>query len=86
LFREFQGGRALKKSQHVVANPKGGWSVLRSGAARATRVFDNKEDAVGFAKRLAKKDSAELYVHRRDGTIQERDSYGRDPAPPTDRR
>ena len=76
----------MKNDQHVVPNPKGGWSVLRSGAARATRVFDNKEDAVGFARRLAKKDSAEFYVHRRDGTIQERDSYGQNPFPPNDRR
>jgi hypothetical protein len=66
----------LKKSQHVVSNPNGGWSVLRSGAARATRVFDNKEDAVSFARTLAEKERTELYVHRRDGTIQQRDSYG----------
>jgi Uncharacterized protein conserved in bacteria (DUF2188) len=77
---------ALKNDQHVVPNPKGGWSVLRSGASRATRVFDNKEEAVGFAKKRAKKDSAELYVHRRDGTIQERDSYGRNQFPPIDKR
>jgi hypothetical protein len=67
----------------VVASPKGGWRVLRSGAARATRVFENKEDAVGFAEKLARKDSAQLYVHRRDGTIQKRDSYEQDPLPPT---
>ena len=69
------GGTALKKSQHVVSNPNGGWSVLRSGASRATRVFDNQADAVSYAKMLAEKEGTELYVHRRDGTIQERDSF-----------
>jgi hypothetical protein len=76
----------LKNDQHVVPNPKGGWSVLRSGAARATRVFETQKDAVTFAKKQARKESAELYIHRRDGTIQERDSYGRDPSPPKDKR
>jgi hypothetical protein len=76
----------LKNDHHVVRNPKGGWSVLRSGASRATRVFRTQKDAVSFAKKQARKDSTELYVHRRDGTIQERDSYGQDPCPPRDRR
>jgi Uncharacterized protein conserved in bacteria (DUF2188) len=76
----------LKNGHHVVPNPKGGWSVVRSGASRATRVFDSQQDALGFAKKLAKKESAELYVHRRDGTIQERDSYRQDRLPPSDRR
>ena len=75
-----------KQSQHVVPNSEGRWRVLRSGAARATRVFESKEDAVGFAKTRAKKAHADVYVHRRDGTIQERDNYGQDPAPSKDRR
>ena len=75
-----------KQSQHVVPNSEGRWRVLRSGAARATRVFESKEDAVGFAKTRAKKAHADVYVHRRDGTIQERDSYGQDPVPSKDRR
>ena len=75
-----------KNSQHVVPNSEGRWRVLRSGASRATRVFESKEDAVGFAKTRAKRAHADVYVHRRDGTIQERDSYGQDPVPSRDRR
>jgi hypothetical protein len=60
--------------------------VRQSGAARATRVFDRQEDAVKYARDIAKKDSTELYVHRRDGTIREKDSYGHDPCPPGDKR
>lgn len=67
----------MSKSQHVVANAKGGWSVRQYGADRATRVFDRQEDAVRFARGIAKKESSELFVHRRDGTILARDSYGR---------
>jgi hypothetical protein len=75
-----------KNSQHVVPSSKGGWRVVRSGAARAARVFDSKEEALGFARTQAKKAHADVYVHRRDGTVQERDSYGQDPLPPRDHR
>jgi Uncharacterized protein conserved in bacteria (DUF2188) len=76
----------MKRDQHVVANPRGGWSVRHTGAARASRVFERQEDAVRYARQVAKRESTELYIHRRDGTIKERDSYGHDPLPPKDRR
>lgn len=69
----------MKNDQHVVPNPKGGWSVVRSGATRATRVFTSQQDALSFAKSLAEKERAELYIHRRDGTIQEKGSYRQGP-------
>jgi hypothetical protein len=52
------------KSQHVVPNSKGEWVVRRSGSARATRVFETRHGAVKYAKRLAQKSGAELYIHR----------------------
>jgi hypothetical protein len=75
----------MKKDQHVVANPRGGWSVRHTGAARATRVFESQKDAVDYARGIARKKSSELYIHRRDGTIKEKSSYGKDPFPPRDR-
>jgi hypothetical protein len=76
----------MTKDQHVVPNPRGGWSVRHTGATRATRVFDTQEDAVQYARDVAKRESAELYVHRRDGTIKQKDSYGSDPFPPGHKR
>lgn len=75
-----------KTTRHVVPNPKGGWSVRQSGSSRATKVFDSQADAVRFAKDAAKKEATELYVHRSDGTIRQKDSYARDPFPPRDKR
>jgi uncharacterized protein YdaT len=75
-----------KTSQHVVPHPKGGWSVRQSGASRATRVFANQSDAVRFAQKVAREERTELYVHRKDGTVRQKDSYGADPYPPRDRR
>lgn len=71
-----------KTGRHVVSSPKGGWAVRKSGAERATRVFGTQEAAEKFARNLAKKEHAELYIHRKDGTIRKRDSYGRDFHPP----
>jgi len=73
-------------SKHVVPRPAGGWAVKNSGAARATRTFDTQAEAIKFGRSAAKKDNAEFYVHGKDGTIKQKDSYGRDPLPPKDRR
>jgi Uncharacterized protein conserved in bacteria (DUF2188) len=66
------------KSVHVVSNPSGGWSVRKSGANRATRVFSTQTDAIGFARKTAKAQHSELYVHGSNGQIRERNSYGND--------
>ncbi|WEK05615.1 MAG: DUF2188 domain-containing protein [Candidatus Devosia phytovorans] len=71
-----------KRSQHVVPNPNGGWSVRRYGAERASGVFKTQADAIKRGTELAKREGAELYVHRADGTIREKNSYGNDPHPP----
>ena len=67
--------------QHVVPHQGGGWAVRRSGASRASRVFETQDDAVTYAKQLACKEGAELYIHRGDGTITNRDSCGADSMP-----
>jgi hypothetical protein len=71
-----------KNSQHVIPNPKGGWSVKKGGASRATKVFDTQEGAITFARKISRNQGSELYVHKRDGTVRSKDSYGNDPFPP----
>jgi hypothetical protein len=66
---------AATSGQHVVANTRGGWSVRRTGSQRATKVFDNEDDAIRFAREKAREARGDLYVHRRDGTVRERDTY-----------
>ncbi len=74
-----------RNTQHVVKNPNGGWSVKRGGALRATKTFDTQKEAISYARELSKNQGSELYVHKRDGTIQSKDSYGNDPHPPMDK-
>lgn len=75
-----------KRSQHVVKNPDGGWSVKKGGSTKATKVHRTQEDAIEHGRSIAKNQKAEFYIHGRDGKIREKDSYGRDPNPPRDKR
>lgn len=72
-----------KRSNHVVPSSKpGGWAVKKAGSIRATKSFSQKEEAVKFARELSRREMTELYIHKKDGTVQERNSYGKDPFPP----
>lgn len=74
-----------KKSFHVVPNPKGGWSVKKAGAEKASKTFSKKDDATGYAQGVSKRDGSELVIHGKDGRIQTKDSHGHDPYPPMDK-
>ena len=63
-----------KYGQHVVPNT-GGWSVKRAGAGKASSVHKTQAEAIDAARRLARKQQTELYIHGRDGRIIERSSY-----------
>ncbi|CAN5283497.1 DUF2188 domain-containing protein [soil metagenome] len=75
-----------KISKHVVPNPAGGWAVKNSGATRASRTFGTQAEAVEYGRAAAKRTHSELYVHGRDGTIKNKNSYGADPFPPKDKK
>jgi hypothetical protein len=67
------------KAQHVV--PRGGkWTVLRTGAERASGIYATQKEAVAAARRIARTHGTELYIHGRDGRIRERDSFGAGPS------
>ena len=53
----------------------------KTGADRATRTFDTQGEAEKEARRIARDQQTEVYIHGRDGRIRERTSYGRDPFP-----
>lgn len=59
------------KAQHVIPNGRK-WSVRRTDAERASRVFATQEAALGEAKRLAANQAVTIYVHGRDGRIAQR--------------
>lgn len=66
------------KSHHVVPHGED-WAVRRNGADRASRQFDNKQDAIDWAREKSRQQGTELFIHNRDGQISQRDSHGHDP-------
>lgn len=74
-----------KKNQHVVHRPDG-WAVRGEGNTKDTVKTETKREAIEAAKEIAKNNGAEVVIHGKDGKIQDKDSYGRDPNPPKDRK
>jgi hypothetical protein len=75
-----------KTQKHVVPSTSGGWAVRNSNSVRASKLFPTQDAAVSYAREAAKRERTELFVHGRDGMIKERNSYGRDPLPPRDKK
>lgn len=71
----------MRTSHHVVPSG-GGWSVKKGGSDRASKTFPTKGLAVDFARNVSRNQHSELYIHRKDGTIQQKDSHGGDHYPP----
>ncbi|RFP76051.1 DUF2188 domain-containing protein [Hydrogenophaga borbori] len=74
-----------KKDIHVVPH-KDGWATKTEGASRAGVVVNTQKAAIERAREQAKRERAEVVIHRKDGTIRDSDSYGNDPNPPKDRK
>jgi type IV secretory pathway TrbL component len=74
-----------QNSQHVVKDDDG-WAVKKGGSMRATRHFDTQQEAIEWARNVAKRQKAEFYIHGKDGRIRSKDSYGNDANPPKDKR
>lgn len=75
-----------KTGQHIVKNPSGGWAVKKGGSSKATKIYNTKDEAVEHGKQIAKNQKTELYIHGKDGKIQDKNSYGNDPYPPKDKK
>lgn len=46
----------------------------------------SQHSSIDKAVPKAKQNQSEVVIHRRDGTIRDSDSYGRDPNPPKDKK
>lgn len=70
------------KNQHVTPHPNGGWQVKGAGNSRATVRTGTQKSAITIARSIAQNQKSELVVHRSNGTIRQKNSYGNDPYPP----
>ncbi|MCQ2960391.1 MAG: DUF2188 domain-containing protein [Bacteroidales bacterium] len=75
-----------RKEVHIVPNKKrGGWDTKNNNAERASKHFDTKQEAMIWGRTSAMNKGAELIPHKKDGKIQNPNSYGNDPCPPKDK-
>ena len=72
----------MAKQHHVVPNPNGGWDVKKENAERASNHFDTKQPAIDKARNISQNQGSELYIHGKNGQIQQKDSHGNDKFPP----
>lgn len=74
-----------KKNVHVV--PSGTlWQVKQEGASTPTSTHRTQNAATEAGKQIAKQNQSELVIHRPNGQIRDKDSFGKDPFPPKDRK
>lgn len=74
-----------KNNQHVVTH-NDSWAVRGEGNQRVTSIHPTQQEAIDVARDIAINQRSEVVIHRPDGTIRDKDSYGHDPNPPKDRK
>ena len=74
-----------KKNQHVVPHD-GHWAVRPEGSTKVTSIHDTQTEATQRARERAINQHSEVVIHRPDGRIRDKDSYGNDPCPPKDQK
>ena len=75
----------MGKNQHVVP-AEGEWGVRGEGNQRLTSIHPTQGEAIDAAREIAINQRSEVVIHRPDGRIRDKDSYGNDPLPPRDRK
>jgi len=60
--------------------------VRGEGNSRLTSIHGTQAEAIEAAREIAINQSSEVVIHRADGRIRDKDSYGKDPFPPLDKK
>lgn len=71
----------MGKNQHVVPHNEK-WGVRGAGNEKVTKIADTQKQAIVIAKEIAKNQNSEVVIHRPNGQIRDKDSFGNDPFPP----
>ncbi len=72
----------MGKNQHVTPHPQGGWQVKSANSQRATVRVSTQAEGIAIAREIAKNQKSEVVIHRPNGQIRDKNSYGNDPYPP----
>ena len=75
----------MGKNQHVVPYQKDGLCEEKK-MKKSLLLTTHKHKLIQRAKEIAVNQHSEVVIHRSDGTIRDKDSYGNDPCPPKDKK
>lgn len=75
----------MPKNIHVVPH-NDRWAVKEEGKTKPLSTHRIQELARQNAVPVAKENKSEVVIHSTDGKIRDKDSYGKDPNPPKDRK
>lgn len=59
-----------ENEHYVVANPDGGWDVVRGNALRALKHFDTKKDAGVYGQQVSRNQNTDFVIHHKNGKIE----------------
>ncbi len=76
---------AKGKNVHVVPSEVG-WAVKVEGSTKPVSNHRTQSNAEVAGRKVARANASELVTHRPNGQIRDKDSFGQDPNPPTDRK
>lgn len=62
------------------------WDVKEEGNPNPLETHRTQSEAIDDGRDRAQRNESELVIHDRDNRIRDKDSYGRDPHPPTDKK
>lgn len=80
-----KGGGAGGRSVHTVPNPNGAGWVNKLGGDVVSR-HRTQGNAAERGREIAQDRRGEHVIHRPNGVIRDKNSYGNDPNPPRDQR
>ncbi len=68
-----------KKNVHVVPD-SGRWAVKVEGSGQPSSTHPTQAAATEAGRRIAHQNQGELVIHRPNGQIRDKDSFGNDPS------
>ena len=60
-----------KDTHYVIQSDKGGWDVKRGSAARSSKHFSTKKEAVHYGRKVSRNQKTEFVICHKNGRIQE---------------
>lgn len=72
--------KTMKHNYMHIVKIESGWAGKREGSTRASFVVPTQAEAIAKGRQILTPEKGELFIHRPDGTLRERYSYGNDPS------